>query len=110
MSLDARLAAEPPDYDPDPPHACQQEGCTAEAVECQYPDYAEEGDGQVVWYCPDHAVAAGFCSICGAFWGGIESFEFLHPGRCDDCQREIEREQREWENPDPYEWLDEVEL
>ena len=42
-------------------------------------------------YCPDHAYDNGFCSCCGAFWGGIDSFDHNNPaGVCEHCRDAIE--------------------
>jgi hypothetical protein len=45
--------------------------------------YREEKPDEVL--CGEHASEAGYCRSCGDFWGGIESFEFHHPGLCDHC-------------------------
>lgn len=76
---------------------CMEEGCTNDGLECMLPD----GD-EPYTYCMDHAGPNGFCKMCGSFWGGIESFEFIHPNICDDCQTEIEREDRAegWQDDD----------
>ncbi len=43
----------------------------------------------VFYYCADHAADHGFCFSCGLFCAGIESFDFIHPGLCDNCFDEI---------------------
>lgn len=42
--------------------------------------------------CRDCAAKAGFCRCCGEFWGGIDSFEFTHPGICDHCADDIRQD------------------
>lgn len=76
---------------------CQEEGCTESGLECWLPD--DEGQGSFV-YCGTHAFPNGFCTACGQFWGGIESFEFLHPGLCDNCHSEMENEMADEDDPD----------
>ena len=67
------------------PLACEHEGCdSTDIIECYLPD------GEFHAYCFVHAGPAGFCQYCGSFWGGVESFEFIHPNVCDDCQTEME--------------------
>ncbi len=39
--------------------------------------------------CSEHAARNGYCRSCGDFWGGIESFEFIHRGLCDHCHDQI---------------------
>ena len=40
--------------------------------------------------CPDCCRKGGcYCVSCGEFWGGIESFDFIHPGICDHCHDQI---------------------
>lgn len=61
--------------------------CPNEGMDCWLPD---DGDQASCAYCPGHAFDAGFCKSCGQFWGGIESFEFLNGGYCDECKSEME--------------------
>lgn len=68
---------------------CEHEGCTSEAIACQLDDDFFD-DKVSEWLCPEHAHEAGYCMVCGRFWGGIESFDFLHPGYCDNCWDEIQ--------------------
>lgn len=86
------------------PIKCEQEGCdSTDTIECRLPDYEETGI--FYHYCPKHAEANGFCVCCGEFWGGIESFEFWHPGLCDNCHDDIQAELGEYEDeevPDYY--------
>jgi hypothetical protein len=66
---------------------CEQPGCDREGAECFLDAWDDEPNGV---YCPEHSAANGFCAVCGLFWGGIESFEFLHPGVCDHCHYQLE--------------------
>ena len=60
------------------------------AVACFLPEpYGRDRKPDEV-LCGPCAGAAGYCRSCGEFWGGISSFEFLHPGLCDHCQSQIE--------------------
>jgi len=64
------------------------EGCTEPALGCCYPDDDQPSE----FYCCTHAAENGFCWLCGTFCGGLESFEFFHPGLCDQCYDQIQHE------------------
>lgn len=68
-------------------------------------------DGEEIHLCPDCLKADGsYCLSCGCFCSGIESFDFIHPGYCDNCWYEIEssirwdeeEEEDEWNEHDEY--------
>ena len=63
------------------PPCCAEAGCTAPGDPC----YLPSEDAPTAHYCPAHAAANGFCWRCGQFGAGLETFEFLHPGTCDNC-------------------------
>jgi hypothetical protein len=72
---------------------CAEPGCGAEAIACHLPD------GTTEYYCEQHAPQNGYCRSCGEFWGGIDSFEVSHPGLCDACAREFDRNDDDsWED------------
>jgi hypothetical protein len=54
--------------------------------------------------CGEHASLAGYCRCCGDFWGGIDSFEFGHPGLCDQCHDQIEADFAESEYEEDYDF------
>lgn len=85
---------------------CEQEGCEdTNTILCHLHDY--EQDKELTWhYCPKHAEENGFCVSCGDFWGGIESFEFVHPGLCDNCHSDIQAELAEFEDEDIPDYFD----
>jgi hypothetical protein len=68
-------------------------------------------DREDIELCPTCLREDGsFCLSCGHFCSGIESFEFIHPGYCDNCWDEIEdanrwdfdeEEDGEWDGYDP---------
>ena len=68
---------------------CQHDGCTSGAISCYLMDTDRDGLPDEL-LCSAHAAEAGYCMVCGDFWGGIESFDFLHPGVCDNCHDELE--------------------
>lgn len=88
---------------------CEQEGCKeAASVKCYLPDtdFDEPPD---YTYCCKHAKDEGFCMGCGQFCAGITSFDFIHPGWCDNCYDEIsgnDDDEESWEHADDY-WEDE---
>lgn len=63
---------------------CEHDGCDADAIPCQLDD-DRCAERVTEWLCPEHAAEAGYCASCGDFWGGIDTFEFRHPGLCDHC-------------------------
>jgi hypothetical protein len=81
------------------PTRCQHSGCKSEGMECVI-----SWEGETFYYCPDHAGQNGFCYLCGDFWGGIESFEFIHPDICDNCWDQIRDDDSEYyrDDDDPY--------
>lgn len=67
-------------------HRCKEPGCTSfDAFACTH----EPDEKNPPFYCPAHAFQHGYCSICGQFWAGIESFDF-GPGYCEHCKSEVE--------------------
>ena len=80
--------------------------CHEPPVECFYPPtYTEDGTpvDEVAWLCLEHARQSGFCLGCHTFWGGVESFEFgRHPGYCDNCGHEIDRDMADEFESDDY--------
>lgn len=67
---------------------CQQCG-EDNATACYLPEPYSRDRMPDEMLCAVHAGRAGYCRSCGDFWGGIESFEFLHPGLCDNCDDQI---------------------
>lgn len=60
---------------------CGHEGCVEWAIPCFLPG----GEAPHEWLCGTHAAGAGYCSACGEFWGGVESFD-VGPGICQNCR------------------------
>jgi len=79
-------------------HKCEQEGCFKDgSVECRIPDTGypvlPETLNHIEHLCPDHAYENGYCSLCGDFWGGIESFDFNNPSHlCEHCLEQVKDE------------------
>ena len=81
---------------------CHEPLCDKHAHLYRYPEQGNEKDTLAVLSCPECAAKHGFCKSCGAFVGGLESFEFGNQhGYCDQC----------WENMEPvdqdYDYEDE---
>lgn len=88
---------------------CEEEGCEWEGTPCFYPDNPiygwepkSEGEEPVFepdhYLCAKHAYRAGFCFGCGAFWGGVESFDFDNPSHlCENCRTEVDDEQEDYD-------------
>lgn len=73
-------------------HKCEHEGCFKDgSVVCHVP--AEHDVELIEHLCQDHAYEAGYCSLCGIFWGGIESFDFNNPSHlCEYCLEQLKDE------------------
>ena len=85
---------------------CWQPGCpSTDTIKCQahYLDDDGEWHTDKSRYCHDHAKDNGFCSCCGIFSAGVESYDFIHPGLCDNCYDEIQAEMS-WESEEK--WLE----
>lgn len=89
-------------------HICMEKGCWKhgdDITPCYLPNYEVDEEGwrdkePDFYYCAHHAKHAGFCICCGEFWAGIESFDFEHPGYCDNCHDQMEADFREWDDLD----------
>ncbi len=69
---------------------CQHPGCWRKGTPCYLEGYNEEPD---YYYCNEHIASEGFCSICGQFWAGCESFDFSPVrGVCENCIVEFDDE------------------
>ena len=69
-------------------HRCEEPGCTSfDAFPCVH----EPDEKNPSLFCSEHAFQHGYCSICGQFWAGIESFDF-GPGYCENCKSEVEKD------------------
>ena len=82
-------------------------GCKKRAhrINCYLPVY-DEADPQlcVARLCADCCRKQGFCRFCGEFAGGIESFEFWHPGICDYCDHQMRTEMENYPDDVPWDW------
>lgn len=83
---------------------CQQEGCSAEGWYCEPPGK----DAPDEWYCPKHANQNGYCSACGGFFAGIESFEFRPDGLCDNCHDDAAKGDWDEDDNDLDDWIEEL--
>lgn len=87
-------------------YKCEHEGCLEDgSVECHIPNHLDYGDkgidvikviaemDKVEHLCQDHAYEAGYCTLCGEFWGGVESFDFNNPQQlCENCLEQLKDE------------------
>ena len=90
---------------------CEEEGCCeADTIKCivWHPEDQNEWTEDVFYYCGDHAEDNGFCVGCGTFSAGLESFDFIHPGLCDNCYDEVKSDEVETTaedyHPGPWDW------
>lgn len=53
--------------------------------------------------CGKHAAETGYCCCCGTYCAGMTSFDFHHPGYCDNCYDEVRsdcgEDDDEWNEP-----------
>lgn len=82
---------------------CNHEGCNSPAQPFWLPDsaYPNDPDG---YYCEEHANSAGWCWMCGGFWGGVESFDFSKTGVCENCEPQYLRDCGEL--PEDGDWFE----
>ena len=67
-------------------HRCMEDGCDANAIECVIPGGSQHEDVPE-WFCPTHAVKAGYCGGCGAFIAGSdERFDCGVSPFCEHCR------------------------
>ena len=77
-------------------HPCEYHDgapCQARGYECFNTDNEPAG-----FFCPDHGFQLGYCMGCGAYWAGIENFEF-GGGLCEHCKAEHEANDAEAFSP-----------
>jgi hypothetical protein len=72
----------------------QSSGLTCEvcgyddSIKCYLdPPHENEQPNQIL--CGEHAAKEGYCCCCGLFCAGMTSFDFTHPGYCDNCYDEV---------------------
>lgn len=76
-----------------------------DSLKC-YIDMPETDDAEPDYIlCGKHAAKEGFCCCCGTFCAGMDSFEFQHPGYCDNCYEEV-RSNSEDDDDDDYDYID----
>ena len=104
LNFDDGLVAVPKDYINtwESGHKCEHNGCFENGeVACHVPElhgengriYDDTNIRVVEHLCSNHAYEAGYCTLCGDFWGGIESFDFNNPSHlCENCKEQIEDE------------------
>jgi len=81
----------------EPRHTCDHDGCEQDGDPCFLPDDPEGKPSH--HYCDAHAHENGFCSLCGGFFGGIESFEFGN-GLCEICDDAVRSDAGEFDDED----------
>jgi hypothetical protein len=72
---------------------------------CYLPDTVREHCPPDEVLCYDCLENNCYCRSCGEFWGGIDSFEFTHPGLCDHCHDAIQSDFQEFEEGDESDYL-----
>lgn len=82
---------------------CEEPGCKAAGFDCWIDRPADDhSPEEAVVYCGEHATLHGFCSCCGAFWAGVDSFEST--GLCDHCRHELRDDEHEWDDDGFHEY------
>lgn len=71
------------------PQPCNEKGCTEIGRPCYLSPLNLEPDD---WYCDKHCHDAGYCSMCGLFNAGFESFDFSENGLCASCNEFLDDE------------------
>lgn len=84
---------------PESGHKCER--CESmDAIDCTVWDETQEDDYLHTWLCAEHAQEEGHCMGCGDHCAGMTSYDFHHPGYCDNCWDEITS--GEWDEDDDY--------
>jgi len=78
---------------------CSHEGCWHKGD-----PYSIEGDRPDEYVCAEHAHAAGYCSGCGQFLSGIESFDFSRSGLCSECDWSARNDSGEFDEYEEEPW------
>lgn len=69
---------------------CAKSHCDKKPEIFLYPIWDEKQKPQKIKICFTHAKEFGFCAVCHAFYGGVESFDFgKSKFTCDDCYEEL---------------------
>lgn len=86
---------------------CEEEGCGKPGLPCWLPDLdgTKVYDAPDAYYCQAHIEATGFCSGCGHFWGGVESFDFDPQHLCDNCRHDPDLSDGYERNDDHEDWF-----
>ncbi len=80
---------------------CEKCGHT-DSIQCEQWN-SEKGDTEPSEIlCGKHAAEAGYCCCCGTFCAGSTSFDFHHPGYCDNCYDQVKADTGE-DDDDDYE-------
>lgn len=58
--------------------------------------------------CGKHAAENGYCCCCGLYSAGITSFDFHHPGYCDNCYDQVVSDCGEYNREDEDEHFYEI--
>lgn len=53
-----------------------------------------------------HAAEKGYCCCCGQFCAGSTSFDFTHPGYCDNCYEEVRSDYEDEDDEDFFDYID----
>ncbi len=83
-------------------HFCEEPGCwERETIRCRIV-VEDERTGHYVDefnnYCGEHATQNGYCSGCGNFWAGAESFDFSRNGLCSNCKDDPDYNDDAWDD------------
>lgn len=87
---------------PMPESGIKCERCDSmDAIDCTVWDETQPDGYLHTPLCADHAKEEGHCMGCGNFCAGIASYNFHHPGWCDNCWDEITSDEG-YEDEDEY--------
>lgn len=80
---------------------CEKCGYT-DSIKCTIWGLGDGEDDTVTILCGKHAADEGYCCCCGEFCSGMTSFDFHHPGYCDNCYDEVKRNFGDDDDDDGY--------
>jgi hypothetical protein len=69
-------------------HKCGEAGCNEDGIACYLPFDNQNPDPYLPfeYLCAEHMVKHGYCLGCGWLSAGMDGFDVLHPGLCDNCK------------------------
>jgi hypothetical protein len=82
---------------------CNEKDCKEHGEPCRLPNFGDDTEDQIEWYCYKHMPKNGYCRGCHEFWAGCEDFDFNPRGLCSNCRYDPDFGGEEWDD-EPEGW------